>query len=78
MSKDLSRLFTKKQIELLRCSVKEKPKILLASGAKRAGKTYIMDLAFMKHMRQYKDMGVSFIIGGATSSTIRRNILNEM
>lgn len=78
MSKDLSRLFTKKQIELLRCSVKEKPKILLASGAKRAGKTYIMDLAFMKHMRQYKDMGVSFIIGGATSSTIRRNILNDM
>ena len=54
MSKDLSKLFTEKQIELLRCSVKEKPKILLASGAKRAGKTYIMDLAFMKHMRQYK------------------------
>lgn len=78
MSKDLSKLFTEKQIELLRCSVKEKPKILLASGAKRAGKTYIMDLAFMKHMRQYKDMGVSFIIGGATSSTIRRNILNDM
>lgn len=78
MSKDLKKVFTEKQIELLRCSVYERPRILIASGAKRAGKTYILNLAFLKHMRAYKDKGVSFIIGGATSSTIRRNILNDL
>ena len=75
---DIRKLFTKKQIELLSCSIHDKPKILVASGAKRAGKTYIMDIAFLKHMRAYKDKGVSFILGGATSATIRRNILNDL
>ena len=75
---DIKELFTEKQIELLSCSVHDKPKIMVASGAKRAGKTYIMDIAFLKHMRAYKDKGVSFIIGGATSATIRRNILNDL
>ncbi|WP_294064586.1 PBSX family phage terminase large subunit [uncultured Fusobacterium sp.] len=75
---DIRKLFTEKQIELLSCSIHEKPKILVASGAKRAGKTYIMDIAFLKHMRAYKNKGVSFILGGATSATIRRNILNDL
>ena len=75
---DIKEMFTEKQIELLSCSVHDKPKIMVASGAKRAGKTYIMDIAFLKHMRAYKDKGVSFIIGGATSATIRRNILNDL
>lgn len=75
---DIRKLFTEKQIELLSCSIHDKPKILVASGAKRAGKTYIMDIAFLKHMRAYKDKGVSFILGGATSATIRRNILNDL
>lgn len=75
---DVRKLFTEKQIELLSCSIHEEPKILVASGAKRAGKTYIMDIAFLKHMRAYKDKGVSFILGGATSATIRRNILNDL
>lgn len=78
MNKNLNSIFTEKQLELLKCSVYERPKILLASGAKRAGKTYIMDIAFLKHMRAYKDKGVSFILGGATSATIRRNILNDL
>ena len=75
---DIRKLFTEKQIELLSCSIHDKPKILVVSGAKRAGKTYIMDIAFLKHMRAYKDKGVSFILGGATSATIRRNILNDL
>lgn len=75
---DIKKILTEKQIELLSCSIHNKPKILLASGAKRAGKTYVMDIAFLKHMRAYKAKGVSFIIGGATSATIRRNILNDL
>ena len=31
---DIRKLFTEKQIELLSCSIHEKPKILVASGAK--------------------------------------------
>lgn len=75
---DIRKLFTEKQIELLSCSIYDKPKILIASGAKRAGKTHIVDIAFLEHMRAYKDKGVSFILGGATSATIRRNILNDL
>ena len=36
---DIKEMFTEKQIELLSCSVHDKPKIMVASGAKRAGKT---------------------------------------
>lgn len=71
-------IFTEKQIELLSCSIHDKPKILIASGAKRAGKTHIIIYGFIKHIKQYEGKGVSFIIGGATSSTIRRNVLNEI
>ena len=74
----LKDIFTEKQIELLSCSIHDKPKILIASGAKRAGKTHIIIYGFIKHIKQYEGKGVSFIIGGATSSTIRRNVLNEI
>lgn len=75
---DINNLFTTKQQELLSCSLHEQPKILIASGAKRAGKTFILDIGFLRHVRKYKNMGVSFIIGGATSSTIRRNVLDDL
>lgn len=71
-------VYTNKQKEVLKCSIKESPKILLCSGAKRAGKTFILIQAFIDHMTDFIGMGVSFIIGGATSSTIQRNILDDM
>lgn len=69
---------TPKQIEVVNSVRKEDPKILLLSGAKRAGKTYIGIILYLAHIAQYYGEGLSFIIGGATQASIRRNILNDM
>ncbi|WP_102335738.1 PBSX family phage terminase large subunit [Salimicrobium jeotgali] len=69
---------TKKQNELYRCFLVEKPKILVAAGAKRAGKTHIFILSFLTHIAQFEGQGLSFIIGGATQASIKRNVLDEM
>ena len=70
--------FHTKQLEVLRCIKNEKPKILICSGAKRAGKTFVLTFAFMAHVAKYEDQGLSFILGGATQASIRRNILDDM
>ena len=69
---------TKKQLEVWDCFIEEKPKILVASGAKRAGKTFVFILLFLMHMAKYEGQGLSFIIGGATQASIRRNVLDDM
>ncbi|TDL39402.1 PBSX family phage terminase large subunit [Macrococcoides bohemicum] len=67
-----------KQKEVLKCFVEEQPKILVASGAKRAGKTYVLTLIYLMHIAQYKNQGLNFILGGATQAAIRRNVLDDM
>lgn len=74
----LNQLLNPKQQEVWNCFVEEQPKILVASGAKRAGKTYVFILLFLMHIAKYKDKGLNFIIGGATQAAIRRNILDDM
>lgn len=69
---------TPKQKEVMDSFIQEKPKILIASGAKRAGKTFVFILLFLMHIAKYENQGVSFIIGGATQASIRRNILDDM
>jgi len=69
---------TPKQIEVVNCVRTEDPKILLLSGAKRAGKTFIVLLLFLAHVAKYEGKGLAFIIGGATYSAIWRNILDDM
>ncbi len=69
---------TPKQKEVMDSFIQENPKILLASGAKRAGKTFVFILLFLMHIAKYEGQGLSFIIGGATQASIRRNILNDM
>lgn len=69
---------TPKQIEVVESIRKEDPKILMLSGAKRAGKTHIGILLYLAHISHYYGEGLSFIIGGATQASIRRNILNDM
>ena len=56
----------------------ENPKIMICSGAKRSGKTYVLTFVFLMHISKFKDKGYSFIIGGTTQSSIRRNILNDL
>jgi len=70
--------YTPKQIEAFKSFVVDNPKILICSGAKRAGKTFILIKIFLAHVSLFRNKGVSFIIGGTTQSSIRRNILNDM
>ncbi|MGY2645363.1 PBSX family phage terminase large subunit [Bacillus inaquosorum] len=67
-----------KQLEVWNSFIEEQPKILICSGAKRAGKTFVLLLTFLGHISKYQNMGLSFIIGGATQASIKRNILNDL
>ncbi|MGG3624385.1 PBSX family phage terminase large subunit [Bacillus gobiensis] len=69
---------TPKQIEVVESVRTEDPKILILSGAKRAGKTYVAILLFLALVAKFETKGLSFIIGGATYSSIWRNILNDI
>lgn len=69
---------TKKQAEVLNSYLEENPKILVASGAKRAGKTFILTWIFLMHIAKFRNQGLSFLIGGASQASIRRNVLNDM
>ena len=69
---------TSKQKEVVDCIKYDNPKILICSGAKRAGKTWILIYAFIAHVAKYENKGYSFILGGTTQSSIRRNVLNDL
>ena len=69
---------TKKQAEVIKCIALENPIITVLSGAKRAGKTFILTLIFLSKIAERKGQGVEYIIGGATQASIRRNVLNDM
>lgn len=71
-------MISNKQKEVVRCVEKENPKILILSGAKRAGKTYIMIYCFLRHVAKYENKGYSFILGGTNQSSLRRNVLNDL
>lgn len=42
----IDKVLNSKQQEVWNCFINKKPKILIASGAKRAGKTYVFILLF--------------------------------
>ena len=69
---------TSKQKEVIDCIRDENPKILICSGAKRAGKTWILIYAFIGHVAKYENKGYSFILGGTNQASIRRNVLNDL
>ena len=71
-------MISSKQKEVVRCVELENPKILVLSGAKRAGKTYIMIYCFLRHIAKYENKGYSFILGGTNQSSLRRNVLNDL
>ncbi|HSQ88170.1 PBSX family phage terminase large subunit [Romboutsia sp.] len=70
--------FHEKQLEVLRSFKYDNPKILICSGAKRAGKTYVLSLIFIWHVAKYKDMNLSFILGGTSQASLRRNVINDL
>jgi len=74
----LEEIYTEKQLEVLKVSEIEEPRILVCSGAKRAGKTFVLTHAYCMHMEKFKNKGVKFIIGGASIATIQRNIIGDL
>ena len=71
-------MISDKQKEVVKCVEKENPKILILSGAKRAGKTWILIYCFLRHIANYESKGYSFILGGTTQASLRRNVLNDL
>lgn len=69
--------WTAKQRAVFDCFRDENPKILICSGAKRAGKTFVLSFIYLAHIAKFKGKGLAFILGGATQSSIRRNILDD-
>lgn len=70
--------FTHKQSSVI-CDIDSRnPRIMIFSGGKRAGKTFLAMWLFLQHVQRFRNQGFSFIIGGATISTIQRNVLNLM
>lgn len=71
-------MLSTKQRKVVECIRTEDPKILICSGAKRAGKTYLLTYAFLAHAASFRGQGLSFILGGATQASLRRNVLDDM
>lgn len=71
-------MLNRKQREVVECIRTEDPKILICSGAKRAGKTYLLTYVFLAHVASFRGQGLSFILGGATQASLRRNVLDDV
>ena len=71
-------MLTNKQWEVVNTIREEDPIITICSGAKRAGKTYVLNLAFLAHVAKFKNQNLNFVIGGATGASIRRNVLSDL
>lgn len=81
----LRRLYTEKQIEVLKRTRQEDWFLLLNHGAKRSGKTVLNNDIFINELRRIKRLadeeGVQnpmYIVGGVSSKTIYTNILHEI
>ena len=70
--------FHELQKDVIRCVKYENPKIMICSGAKRSGKTFVLTFVYLMHIAKFQNMGLSFIIGGTSQASIRRNILDDM
>lgn len=70
-------LFTQKQLEVLNYMKEYDPRLTICYGAKRAGKTFVLNLAYLEHIAEFEDMDLAFIIGGTSYASIFRNVLND-
>lgn len=81
----LSKLFTKKQEEVLNFYFTHPFKILILVGAVRAGKTFIDNYIFLyelkrvaKQAKAENDNHPRFILAGATAGSIYNNVISEL
>lgn len=70
--------YSPKQVEVFKSFLIDNPKIMICSGAKRAGKTYILIKIFLSHVTLFRNKGISFILAGTSQASLRRNVLNDL
>ncbi|HCL55458.1 MAG TPA: PBSX family phage terminase large subunit [Spirochaetia bacterium] len=78
MNSKNSKLFSPKQIEVIRYDNKNSPVITICEGAVRSGKTTVLLWLFINHIHQFKNQKKKFIITGYTIGTVKKNVLDEM
>jgi len=69
---------SKKQHNIIGYDNIENPLITILEGAVRSGKTYLNNLLWWSHVREYKNKGYDFIITGHTIGSIERNVLKPL
>ena len=81
----LSKLYTAKQIDVLRDTHKKDWFILINHGAKRSGKTVVNNDLFLMELRRVKKIAAKkgidepmYILAGVSSKTIQNNVLSEL
>ena len=67
----------KKQLNIIKVFKREQPRITILHGAKRSGKTFLNNVLMLSHIAKFNNCNVNFIIVGATSGSIWRNVLND-
>lgn len=68
---------TAKQEHVLKEFQKTDPRILILSGAKRSGKTFLNNILMLSHIASFEGRGLNFLIVGATEGSVMRNVLND-
>lgn len=81
----LEKIYTKKQIEVLKSYKYDNWKILINYGAKRSGKTVIDNDLFLYELKRVKQLANElgddypmYILAGYSSKTIHNNVLQEL
>lgn len=81
----LTNIYTEKQVEIINITQNQDWFMLINSGAKRSGKTVLNNDLFLMELMRVKQLakqdGISepmYILGGVSSGTIQKNILQEL
>ncbi|WP_407391610.1 PBSX family phage terminase large subunit [Carnobacterium jeotgali] len=81
----LNSVYTDKQIDVLKATKKQDWFILVNNGAKRSGKTVINNDLFLMELKRVRkvadELGIAepmYILAGVSSSTIQKNVLQEL
>lgn len=69
---------TNKQKAVMKEYKEKKPRVLILHGAKRSGKTFTNNLLFLAHISKFYGENKDFILGGASTNSIFRNVVNDL
>ena len=81
----LDKLFTKKQMQVLKSYLNDDWRVLVLTGAVRSGKTFINNYLFLLELRRVRDLAKKlgephplYILAGYSSRTIKTNVITAL